>query len=135
MIHKDYSVVLNGVDMSSSVQGVAFSEGNEAQEATAAGDDHRKMERGLGTSAFAITFWTDMTSGGVDDLLSGLMQNDGFTAVLKSTSASTSSANPTFSGTVFIGDMPHFEGVVGDRATITVAFESTLGTGYTRADA
>ena len=128
MIYKDISIVVNSVDLSSSLRGLTFSEGVEQQDATAHGDTFRSFEAGLQTGAVTAQFWQDYSTAGVDDTISGLLSDvDGFTVVIKPTSAVVGGTNPTFTATMNIENYERFTGEVGERAIASVDFVIASG--------
>ena len=135
MIQKDYSLVVNSVDLSSSLVEMAFDEGQDNQEATAHGDDWRYGEPGLRTGVITADFKQSYTSGGVDDTISGLMDGNTYTLVWKPTSSSVSSSNPSFTATVMVESYNRAQGPVGDLAICRVQFSTAAGTGFVRAEA
>ena len=128
MIYKDISIVVNSVDLSSSLRGLTFTEGVEQQEATAHGDTFRIFEAGLQTGSVTAQFWQDYSSGGVDDTISDLLSDaDGFTVVIKPTSGSVSTSNPSFTATMNAENYERFTGEVGDKAVCSVDFALASG--------
>ena len=128
MIYKDISIVVNSVDLSSSLRGLTFTEGVEQQEAAAHGDTFRVFEAGLQTGAVTAQFWQDYSSGGIDDTISALLSDaDGFTVVIKPTSGVVGVSNPSYTATMNVENYERFTGEVGDRAISSVDF--TLASG------
>ena len=133
-ISKDISIVINSVDLSSSLRSMLFGEGVQQQEAAAHGDDWEWFEAGLRTGRLTASFWQDYTTGGVDDTLSGLLSDtDGFTVVIKPTSAAVSGTNPSFTMTMNLSDYVREDGEIGSRKLATAEFVLGADTGVVRA--
>lgn len=134
MILKDISIVVNSVDLSSSLRGLVFDEAVEQQAAEAHGDDWRWFEAGLRSGQVTAQFWQSFTSGGVDDTLTGLLADaDGFTVVIKPTSGAVSTSNPSFTATMNLSAYQRFTGEIGDRALATAEFAVAANTGFVKA--
>ena len=135
MIQKDISIVVNSVDLSSSLRGLEFTQGQAMQEAAAHGDDFEHFEAGLRSGPVTAQFWNDFTSGGVDDTLSPLVDSTTatFTVVITPTSESVSTSNPSFTATMALENWDHFTGEIGGRALGTALFALASGSGWVRA--
>lgn len=132
MILKDISITLGGTDLSSSLRGLEMEVGAEAVAAEAHGDDWRWFEKGLETGVITCQFKQDFTSGGVDDTISGLA--DTFTVVIKPTSGSASSSNPSFTATMMVENYQRFTGTIGDLGICTLQLALAADTGVVRAE-
>ena len=135
MIYKDISIVVNEVDLSSSLRGLVNRSGVKAMEAGAMGDVAESFEAGVEVDSFTAQLWQDYSSGGVDETISGL--RDGateFTIVVKPTSDTVGTRNPSFTGTFIVENYERFTGTWGDKAVCSVDFALADGAGVTRAE-
>lgn len=133
MILKDVSIVINGVDLSSSLRSLEVTTGAEAVAAEAHGDNWRWFEEGLKTGAITAQFKQSFTSGGVDDTLSALPAS--FTVVIKPTSSAVGVNNPSFTATMMRESYVPFTGNIGDLGICTLTLALAADTGVVRAEA
>lgn len=133
MILKDISITIGGTDLSSSLRGLEFDEGAEAQAAEAHGDEWRWFEKGLQNGTVTCQFKQDYTSGGVDDTISGL--SDTFAVVIQPTSGAVGASNPSFTATMMVENYQRFTGTIGDLAICTLQLALAADTGFVRAEA
>lgn len=135
MIYKNIHITVNGVNLSSSLRGLTFTQGVEQQEATAHGDNWRFFEAGLQTGSVTAQFWQDYSADGVDDTISGLLSDaDGFVVVIIPNGDTVSATNPSFTATMNIENYERFSGEVGDKAICSVDFALAAETGFVRAE-
>jgi hypothetical protein len=132
MILDDASAVINSVDLSASVRGLTFKQGNRMEPASAMGDNYEGFEKSLQTATLVIQFWQDFTTGGVDETLRALLSDaDGFTVVLKPTSAAVSATNPSYTMTMNLADYDEIAGEIGDRLVAAAEFALDEGSSVT----
>lgn len=128
----DYSISLNGTDLSSSLQSVNLTIQADEVETTTFGGGWKTMVGGLKSGSLQLNFFQDFAAGAVDATLWPLINTIG-TVVIKPTSSSVSSTNPSYTVPVLISQIQPFASTVGDAATTSVTFP-TSGT-VTRATA
>ena len=128
----DYSITLNGTDLSSSLQSVNLTIQADEVETTTFGGGWKTMVGGLKSGSLQLNFFQDFAAGAVDATLWPLINTIG-TVVIKPTSSTVSSSNPSYTVPVLISQIQPFASTVGDAATTSVTFP-TSGT-VTRATA
>ena len=128
----DYSITLNGTDLSSSLQSVNLTIQSDEVETTTFGGGWKTMVGGLKSGSLQLNFFQDFAAGSVDATLYPLLNTIG-TVVIKPTSTAVSATNPSYTVPVLISQYQPFNSSVGDAATLSVTFP-TSGT-VTRATA
>lgn len=128
----DYSITLNGTDLSSSLQSVNLTIQADEVETTTFGGGWKTMVGGLKSGSLQLNFFQDFAAGAVDATLWPLINTIG-TVVIKPTSSTVSSSNPSYTVPVLISQIQPFASSVGDAALTSVTFP-TSGT-VTRATA
>lgn len=133
-VQTDRSIVINSVDLSSSLRVLDIDDGYEAVAgAETDGDSARHSERGMATGAMSVQFKQDFSSGSVDDTITSLPST--FTVVVKPASGSVSTSNPTRTATMHLVDYQPFSGTIGEIRYCTASFALASGTGWVRATA
>lgn len=126
VVWNDAFLSIGGTDMSAHVKSLAFSYNAAELDETAMGDGTQVRKGGLKDWSFTVTWNQDFAADGPDAVIFPLV---GSTAavVVRPTSASVSSTNPSFSGTGFFPDYG-FGGNVGDLlpANTTIRAAGTL---------
>lgn len=128
----DYSITLNGSDLSSSLQSVNLTVQADEVETTTFGGGWKTMVGGLKSGSLQLNFFQDFGAGAVDATLWPLINTIG-TVVIKPTASTVSATNPSYTVPVLISQYQPFNSSVGDAATLSVTFP-TSGT-VTRATA
>lgn len=128
----DYSITLNGTDLSSSLQSVNLTIQSDEVETTTFGGGWKTMVGGLKQGSLQLNFFQDFGASSVDATLFPLLNTIG-TVVIKPTSTATSATNPSYTVPCLISQYQPFNSSVGDAATLSVTWQ-TSGT-VTRATA
>jgi len=131
MIIKDCDITVDSLDMSTYLRALTFSEEVEQQDATRHGDSARSFEAGLRTGTVTAQFRQDFADNTVDEKLSDLLADtDGFTVVIKPTSAAVGAANPSYTATMNLESYERFDGSdVGSEGLCTATFVLARTTG------
>ena len=128
----DYSITLNGTDLSSSLQSVNLTIQSDEVETTTFGGGWKTMVGGLKSGSLQLNFFQDFGAGSVDATLWPLLNTIG-TVVIKPTSTAVSATNPSYTVLALVSQTQPFNSSVGDAATLSVTWP-TSGT-VTRATA
>ena len=128
----DYSITLNGTDLSSSLQSVNLTVQSDEVETTTFGGGWKTMVGGLKSGSLQLNFFQDFAAGSVDATLWPLINTIG-TVIIKPTGTAVSATNPSYQIPILISQYQPFASSVGDAATLSVTFP-TSGT-VTRATA
>lgn len=117
----DFDISIAGTDFSDSIAALTLDISREQLEITAFGDSARRYVGGLQDSSVTISFHQDFAAGSVDETI---FSNLGGTVavVVKPTSASVSSSNPSFSFNALVVQSTPFSSNVGDLATMDVTW-------------
>ena len=117
----DFDITIGGTDFSDSLAAVTLDISREQLEITAFGDSARRYIGGLQDSSVTLSFHQDFATGSVDETV---FSNLGGTVavVIKPTSASVSSSNPSFSFNALVVQSTPFSSNVGDLATMDVTW-------------
>jgi len=117
----DYFVSINGTDFSTNLNSVELALEADDLETTAFGQGFRTRIGGLKQASLTLNFMQDFGSGSVDQVLSPLLASLA-TVVLKPTSGTVSSTNPSFTMTALVTQYSPMASSVGDLATLSVTF-------------
>lgn len=117
----DASVTVNAVDLSDWVTSVTLSVEVDDQEDTAMGDTYRSRLGGLKEWTLDIDFNADFAASAIDQTVWPLLGTV-VSVVVKPTSGSVSTTNPTYSGSVLVSEYSPVDGDVGDLATTSVSW-------------
>jgi hypothetical protein len=128
----DYSITLNGTALSDALQSVNLTIQSDEVETTTFGGGWKTMVGGLRSGSLQLNFFQDFAAGSVDATLWPLINTVG-TVVIKPTSSTVSSTNPSYTVPVLISQYQPFASSVGDAATLSITLP-TSGT-VTRATA
>ena len=121
----DASVSIGGVDLSDHVRSVTIDAGQNMADDTAMGDAFVSNTAGLATWSVSVEFLQDYASSKVDATLEPLLGIGNTAAlVVKPTSGSVSSTNPSYSGTSILESYNPIGGSVGDQAMASATFQS-----------
>ena len=122
----DASVSVAGTDLSDHVRSVTVDSGQAMQDDTAMGDTFQSNAAGLATWSMTFEFLQDYASSKVDSVLNSQL-GIGTTAptiVVKPTSGSVSSTNPSYTGSGVLESYNPVSGSVGDQAMASATFQS-----------
>lgn len=120
----DYSITLNGSDLSSSLQSVNLTVQADEVETTTFGGGWKTMVGGLKSGSLQLNFFQDFGAGAVDATLWPLINTIG-TVVIKPTASTVSATNPSYTVPVLISQYQPFNSSVGDAATLSVTFPTS----------
>jgi hypothetical protein len=117
----DYNIEIGGTDFSTSLAAVTLDISSEEQETTAFGSDWRQRIGGLKDASVTLDFHQDFAAGSVDETL---WDNLGGTVaiVIKPTSGTVTSSNPTYSFDALVTQTQPYANSVGDLATMSVTW-------------
>ena len=117
----DFDINIAGTDFSDSIAAVTLDISREQLEITAFGDSARRYIGGLQDSSVTLSFHQDFATGSVDETI---FSNLGGTVavIIKPTSGSVSSSNPSFTFNALVVQSVPFSSNVGDLATMDVTF-------------
>lgn len=133
VMSNDVSLVVNAVDLSDHVREVRVNQSAEDLDATAMGATSRAHARGLRDDRIEVTFLQDFAASEVDATLSALYSSTGFSVVVKPTSSSASSTNPSFTMTGVLLDYSPIDATVGEISMPEVVFVPAPGSSIARA--
>jgi len=120
----DASVVLNSVNLSDHVASVTLDITAEEILTTSMGETFQSRTGGLKSGQLSIEFQQDFAASEVDATLFPLLGST--TAfVVKPTSGSVSSTNPSYSGSVLVNQHIPVANAVGELATMSVSFPTS----------
>lgn len=130
----DVTTTINGTDLSDHIAAVTIDLTSDEIETTAfSSSGYRTRIGGLKDASITIDFHNDFAASSVD---STIWSNFGSlaTVVVKPTSGSVTSTNPSYTG-VFLVSQHQFASTVGDLATVAVTWPSAGTAGVTRGTA
>ena len=117
----DYFVSINGSDFSTNLNSVELAQEADDLETTAFGSSWRTRIGGLKQASLTLNFMQDFGAGSVDATLNPLLGSIA-TVVIKPTSGTVTSTNPTYTMTALVTQYSPFASSVGDIATLSVTF-------------
>jgi hypothetical protein len=117
----DYFVSINGTDFSTSLNSVELSQEADDLETTAFGSSWRTRIGGLKQASITLNFMQDFAAGSVDAVLNPLLGSIA-TVIVKPTSGTVTSTNPTYTMTALVTQYSPFASSVGDIATLSVSW-------------
>lgn len=123
----------NSVDLSDHVRSVTVTMSSEDVDVTAMGATARAHAPGLRDDRVEVEFFQDFASAKVDQTIVAQQGGSGASLVIKPTSASVSSTNPSYTMTAIPFDYTPIDGTVGDADTVTVVFLPAAGSSIVRA--
>ena len=129
----DASLVVNAVNLSNHVQSITVDMAAEDVDITAMGATSRAHLAGLRDDTVSVTFFQDFAASNVDATLAPLITSTGFSIVVKPTSATVSSTNPSYTATMIMLGYQPLSGTVGDANTIELEFKAAAGSAIVRA--
>jgi hypothetical protein len=117
----DYDIKINGSDFSVNLNSVELSQEADDLETTAFGSSWRTRIGGLKQASLTLNFMQDFGAGSVDATLNPLLGSIA-TVVIKPTSGTVTSTNPTYTMTALVTQYSPFASSVGDIATLSVTW-------------
>ena len=121
----DASVTINSVDLSDHVRQVSLSLSAEELDTTAmSATGYRTRAGGLKDGSLTVEFNQDFASSEIDATFNGIIGTV-VAFVVKPTSGSVSSTNPSYSGNVLITEYMPLANAVGDLATVSMTFPTS----------
>jgi hypothetical protein len=121
----NFKITVNAVDLSDHCISLKVNMPQQANEAQAAGDTHKKYRAGPGDPSIEATFRADHSTGGVNQTLSGLVliTSTGVPVVARVKNTTRTSANPDYSAEMILsGDLTPMDHNWGEVPTITAKF-------------
>lgn len=124
----DASVTVNGTNLSTWVESVEINQEFEDVDLTAMGASAREHGKGLRTDGITVTFFQDYAASAVNAILQPLVSNtSGFAVVIKPTSGTVSSTNPSWTMTSLLFTYSPLAGGVGEANQTSVEFLPAAG--------
>jgi hypothetical protein len=120
----DYNVTINGASFSNSLAAVTLDITSEEQETTAFGNDFRTRIGGLKDGSLTLDFHQDFAAGTVDATLFPLLGTQA-TVVIKPTSGTVNSTNPSYTALCLVTQYQPFASNVGELATLSVTWPTS----------
>lgn len=128
------SVTYNSVDLSDHVESVEIDMSAEDVDITAMGATSRTHAPGLRDDKVVINYYQDFASNKVDATHSALLGvAAGATLIVKPTSGSPSTTNPSYTVTAIILNYKPLDGKVGGASMTEVTYLPAAGSSITRA--
>jgi len=112
----DFDISIGGTDFSDSLAAVTLDISREQLETTSFGNTARTYIAGLEDASVTLSFHQDFASGSVDEFVNSNLGGT-VAVVIKPTSASVSSTNPSYSFDALVVQSTPFSSNVGDLAT------------------
>lgn len=117
-------VSLGTADISSALSGASLEIVTETTDKTSLGSSGwREVAAGLKSATVTLNFMQDYGVGAIDSLLYPLIGTEA-TVTIRSSSATVSSSNPSYSGVFLVNGYAPINGAVGDLATFDTTFDS-----------
>jgi len=118
----NFKIVVNSVDMSDHCIALRINMPQNANEAQAAGDTHKKYRAGMGDPSIEATFRADDAVGSVNQILGALVTpaSTGVTVAARRINTTRSSSNPEYGGEMILsGDLMRLDDSWGEVPQIT----------------
>ena len=112
----DFAITIGGTDFSDSLAAVTLDISREQLETTSFGNTARSYIAGLEDASVTLSFLQDFAAGSVDSYVNSNLGGT-VAVVIKPTSASVSSTNPSYSFDALVVQSTPFSSNVGDLAT------------------
>lgn len=120
---KNAYLAVNGVDLSDHAESISLNTGAVTLSNSAMGDEYEYQRAGLLNWSVEATFYQDFAAGSVDATLWPLYSGrQTFALVLRADSGLIGTANPQWSGDVFISSYQPAQGAHGDNLMSPVTF-------------
>ena len=117
----DYSISINGTSFSTNLNSAELSIESDDLETTAFGGEWRTRIGGLKSASVTLSFMQDFGAASVDATLYPLL-NSAATVVIKPTSGTVTSTNPSYTAVCLVNQYSPFASSVGDIATLSVTW-------------
>ena len=130
----DYAISVNGQDYSSNIAAVTLDITADAVETTSFSSSYRNRIGGLKDASLTLDWHQDFGASGIDSVLFPLIGSNA-TVVIKPTSGSLSSSNPSYTGVFLVESYQPYASSVGDLATFSTTWSLAGTAGITRATA
>lgn len=130
----DYAISVNSQDYSSNIAAVTLDITADAVETTSFSSSYRNRIGGLKDASLTIDWHQDFGASGIDSVLFPLIGSNA-TVVIKPTSGSISSSNPSYTGVFLVESYQPYASSVGDLATFSTTWSLAGTAGITRATA
>lgn len=130
----DATITLGGTDISAWVESVEINQTYEDVEITAMGATARTYAPGLREDEITLNLHQDFDVDAVDQTIYPLLGSQaGAAMVIKPTSGTVSSVNPSYTCTVAVYEYSPLAGSVGDVSDTSVTFKPVAGSSIVRA--
>lgn len=120
----DYSITLNGTNLSGDLQSAELSIEADDQETTAFGMGWRERISGMKSGSVTLNFFQDFAATKLDAIVWPLIGSNA-TVVIKPTSGSTTATNPAYTAVCMVQSYSPFASSAGDIATTSVTWPTT----------
>lgn len=115
-------VSIGTADVSSALSGASLEITVEEVDKTSLGSaGWREVAAGLKSGSVTLNFQQDYAAGAIDSLLYPLIGTEA-TVTIRSSSATVSASNPSYSAVILVSQYTPIAGSVGDLATFDVTF-------------
>lgn len=115
------NVSVGGVDLSSHIKKVTLSTKRTELETTTFGNTAKRRVAGLADSSIALEFNQDFTASTVEASIYSLLGTTA-TVVVKPTSSTVSTTNPSYTMTVLVTEWTPLDAQVGELATASITW-------------
>lgn len=122
----DFSVTVNGVDLSDHIDKVTINATGDEVESTAMGDTWKERMVGLLDWSANIEFQQDFAASKVDATLwAAFIAKAPIAIVAKPTSGSVSATNPSYTGSIILSQYSPLDAGVGDLTKTSITWPGT----------
>lgn len=121
LVLTDVSVTIATVDLSDHVGSVTLTTSVDEVETTAFGSTARTRVGGLRDNSVSLEFHQNFAATEVEQTIYPLVGSTA-TVVVKPTSGSASSTNPSYTFTALVTEWSPLDGAIGDLATVSVTW-------------
>lgn len=120
---QDYDVTVGGTNLSDHLDNVELSqEADELETTNFDSNGWRERIGGLKSASVTLNFHQDFAASEVDATIQGVGVGSTTTIVIKPTSSSVSSTNPSYTMTAFVSSYNPIGASVGDLAAVSVTW-------------
>ena len=135
VMSNDVVLTVGGTTLSDHVREVTVNMSAEDLDATGMGATSKSYAVGLRDDSIEVTFLQDYAASSVDATLSAKVSSStGFSVVVKPTSATTSSTNPSYTMTALLFDYTPIDAQVGEISMPKVVFKAAPGSSIVRSN-
>lgn len=117
----DFTITIDGEDVSESLAAVTLDISRESLEITAFGNSSRRYIAGLQDSSVTLSFHQDFAAASIDSIIAGAL-GETVDITIKPTSGSISTGNPSYEFSALVIQHVPFSSNVGDLATQDLTF-------------